>query len=91
MATTTTDDSLKENNQDLTLERSNASFNINEITEIIDGGVDKTKFRKEMGMKKGNPVIRTEIRFLNSPIFYPFVVVVYYKTHHMIITTSVLS
>ncbi|CAG2251362.1 peroxisomal acyl-coenzyme A oxidase 1-like [Mytilus edulis] len=48
MANTTTDDSRKENNQDLTLERSNASFNINEITEIIDGGVDKTKFRKEM-------------------------------------------
>jgi len=37
-------------NPDLTKERNNPSFNTKELTEILDGGPDKTKFRRETGI-----------------------------------------
>jgi hypothetical protein len=41
---------LSTSNPDLTKERNNPSFNTKEITEILDGGPDKTKFRRETGI-----------------------------------------
>ena len=37
-------------NADLVRERSGASFNIEELTHIIDGGEHRTNRRKELGM-----------------------------------------
>ena len=50
METTGSSIGLSTSNPDLTKERNNPSFNTKEITEILDGGPDKTKFRRETGI-----------------------------------------
>jgi hypothetical protein len=39
----------REENADLARERKNGSFNVQELTYIVDGGPDRTKRRKELG------------------------------------------
>ena len=36
-------------NPDLKRERKNCHFNKEEITNLIDGGIEKTKYRRELG------------------------------------------
>jgi hypothetical protein len=51
MATGTVSVGARDNtiNPDLLKERSGASFNPREVTDILDGGVSKTKRRKDLG------------------------------------------
>lgn len=46
------DASLLEMNPDLARERSKASFNVEELTNLLDGGKDKTERRRYLGEHK---------------------------------------
>lgn len=36
-------------NPDITRERENATFDVEKLTHILDGGIEKTKRRREIG------------------------------------------
>uniref|UniRef100_A0A8C7CB86 Acyl-coenzyme A oxidase n=1 Tax=Oncorhynchus kisutch TaxID=8019 RepID=A0A8C7CB86_ONCKI len=53
-------------NPDITRERENATFNVEKLTHILDGGIEKTKRRREIGKVGIDPDFQSEdLNFLS--------------------------
>lgn len=59
----------KEVNKDLVKERKNATFEIIELTNFLDGNKEKTKRRKELG-KRNILILFDLINEFNNPFLY---------------------
>uniref|UniRef100_A0A674DFD0 Acyl-coenzyme A oxidase n=1 Tax=Salmo trutta TaxID=8032 RepID=A0A674DFD0_SALTR len=52
-------------NPDITRERENATFNVEKLTHILDGGIEKTKRRREIGKAVFAREVNEDLNFLS--------------------------